>query len=298
MWTIRSLSVRAGMGLLAASVVASSASAIAWNNDPAHGVTSSSGLTNKTGYFPNVHNIYNGTNSSRGTATYLANNWVLTARHVVQNGSNYGALASPGSISMANGSASHIADQILTPDGGSDIALVHLVGTVTGNTNFSSSIINTSFSETNKLVQVGGSGIWGYFGGSMTNSTVFHRGYNIAWVNNGQVKIIADGESRLNTLGLLEATAQSGDSGSAMWLNLGTDAQVNTWGSNYVLAGVCATSTGSAWGGTSAYTRVASYSSWITSTVWGSSLTLAAIPEPTTAALSFPFLALLLRRAR
>lgn len=253
--------------------LANSADAIFWNNDPAHGVTSTNGLTDRVDWFQNVHAINNQSNNTMGTATLLNSEWVITVRHVVQNGGNYGQIADPSNVYVNVGGVRYYADQIFTPDGGSEMALVHLRGGVNGALD-ATSRINSSFDETSRLVHIGGYGYRGYFGaGTNQGLGSFRRAYNIPYIaGNGQLRIIADGEASLADNGLLEGTVGSGDSGGPMWAYYGRGFNIeNATLDQWRLVGLTATGTGGsggeAWGGSSNYTRVANYASWINSTL-------------------------------
>src|SRR5436190_12828833 len=108
---------------IAAACAAPEALAVVWNgtDHPERGVTSSTGLTDNSGSFSNVAVINNAFNSTRGTATYLGNGWIITARHVVQ-GTDYSNLAPSGSLSF-NGIAGALT--IAVPDS-AEISLVKL----------------------------------------------------------------------------------------------------------------------------------------------------------------------------
>lgn len=259
---------------IAVCLISSFARGVVWNGDRSDlGVTSANGLTNRIGYFSNVHTIWNQTNSTRGTALYLANGWVLTARHMVQNGGNYGQLAPPGQIYFQIFSNNYYGSQILTPDGGSEIALVKLTA-YPSLSPLAWSIVYPGWNETNKIVQIGGYGLYGWIGtSSLSSNILFHRAYNITWVSGGQLKIKADGEAILKNLGLLEGIGRPGDSGSPLFLFDSTDyTQLDNW-NLWKLAGITATATVSwDWGAESNYTRVASYYNWLVNTVW--------LPEP------------------
>jgi hypothetical protein len=251
----------------------SPANAIFWNNDPAHGVTSSSGLTDRVDWFQNVHIINNQSNNTMGTTTLLNSEWAITVRHVVQNGGNYSQITGPGNVYVNVFGRRYYADQILTPDGGSEMALVHLRGGVNGTLDATGQI-NSAFDEAGRLLHIGGYGYSGYFNGPGTLGLgAFHRAYNFGFIaGNGQIRIVADGEANLANNGLLEGTVGSGDSGGPMFAYYGrgfnvANAEVNDWR----LVGLTATGTGGsggeAFGGSSNYTRVANYSNWINSTL-------------------------------
>ncbi len=259
------------------------AEAIFWNNNPAHGVTSTTGLTDRTDWFQNVHKISNTSNGSFGTTTLLNPEWAITVRHVVQNGGDYGQITAPGNVYVDVSGRRYYADQIFTPDGGSEMALVHLRGGVTGALD-ATGIVNSSYDDAGRLVHIGGYGYAGYFdaGGTISLGT-FHRAYNVCYIAwNGQVSIIADGESELADNGLLEGTVGSGDSGGPMFAYYGRGFNISgATPDQWRLIGLTATGTGGSggeyWGGSSNYTRVANYASWINST-------LVSLPEPGPAA--------------
>lgn len=273
--------VRGGRSLLLAllaSLTASPAWAIFWNNDPAMGVASSTGLTDRVQWFQNVHQINNQSNNTFGTATLLNNEWLITVRHVVQNGGNYGQIASPGSIYLNVGGVRYYADEIYTPDGGSEMALVRLGGGVAGALD-ATGIINYGFDEADRIVHIGGYGYRGYIrttnsGGTQPGTVEglgsFRRAYNINYVP-GQIRIIADGEDLLESRGLLEGTVGSGDSGGPMFGYYGSPRGNFDDPANWKLIGLTATgsggSGGEAWWGQSNYTRVSAYGGFLQNTL-------------------------------
>ncbi|MEX2093472.1 MAG: hypothetical protein WD971_12385 [Pirellulales bacterium] len=259
------------LALLAAA--ATPARAIFWNNDPTHGVTSTTGLTDRVDWFQNVHTINNTSNNTFGTTTLLDPEWAITVRHVVQNGGNYGEITAPGNVYVNVLGTRYYADQIFTPDGGSEMALVHLRGGVSGALD-ATSRVSSNFDDTNRLVHIGGYGYHGYFAtGTTLGLGSFHRAYNFSFLApNGQIRIAADGETALATNGLLEGTVGSGDSGGPMWAYYGRGFNIeNATMDQWRLVGLTATgsggSGGEAWGGSSNYTRVANYASWINNTL-------------------------------
>jgi hypothetical protein len=250
-----------------------SVNAIFWNNDATHGVTSQTGLTDRVDWFQNVHTINNTSNNAFGTTTLLDPEWAISVRHVVQNGGNYSQITAPQNIYVNVLGTRYYADQIFTPDGGSEISLIHLRGGVTGAIDATGQI-GSSFDETGRLVHIGGYGYSGYFGAGTTLSLgSFHRAFNIPYVaGNGQLRIIADGEATLTSAGLLEGTIGSGDSGGPMWAYYGRGFNVDGAAlDQWRLVGLTATgsggSGGEAWGGSSNYTRVANYSNWVNTTL-------------------------------
>jgi hypothetical protein len=259
--------------VVASTATAPPARAIFWNNDPAHGVTSASGLTDRVDWFQNVHTINNTSNNTFGTTTLLDSEWAITVRHVVQNGGNYGQITAPENVYVNVFGTRYYADQIFTPDGGSEMALVHLRGGVNGALD-ARGTINSSFDDAGRLVHVGGYGHRGYFGSTSSQGAgSFRRAYNFPYVaGNGQLRIIADGESQLSANGLLEGTVGSGDSGGPMWAFYGRGFDVeNATLDDWRLVGLTATgsggSNGEPWGGSSNYTRVANYANWINNTL-------------------------------
>jgi len=259
--------------ILVTGVLASTSHAIFWNNDPSHGVTSATGLTDRLDWFQNVHTINNLSNNTFGTTTLLDAEWAITVRHVVQNGGNYGQVTAPENVYVNVLGTRYYADQIFTPDGGSEMALVHLRGGVNGVVN-ARSTINSSFDEAGRLVHIGGYGHRGYFGSTSSQGAgSFRRAFNIPFVaGNGQLRIVADGEATLSSNGLLEGTVGSGDSGGPMWAYTGRGFNIaNAALDQWKLVGLTATgsggSGGEAWGGSSNYTRVANYAAWINNTL-------------------------------
>lgn len=255
------------------------ARAIFWNNNPAHGVTSTTGLTDRVDWFQNTHTIHNTSNSTFGTTTLLNPEWAITVRHMVQNGSNYGQITAPGNIYVDVTGRRYYADQIFTPDGSSEMALLHLRGGV-GSALDATGIINTSYDESGRLLHIGGYGYAGYFdaGGTISLGS-FHRAFNIGYIaGNGQIHIVANGETDLADNGLLEGTVGSGDSGGPMFAYYGHGYDISgATKEQWRLVGLTATGTGGSggeyWGGSSNYTRVANYAGWINNT-------LVSLPEP------------------
>lgn len=262
---------------------AASARAIFWNNDPTRGVASSAGLADRVDWFANVHAINNLSNNTFGTTTLLDAEWAITVRHVVQNGSNYSQIAAPENVFVNVLGTRYYADQIFTPDGGSEMALVHLRGGVSGALN-ARNTVNSTFDEAGRLVHIGGYGHRGYFGSTSSQGAgSFRRAFNVPFVaGNGQLRIVADGETTLSTSGLLEGTVGSGDSGGPMWAYTGRGFNIaNATPDQWKLVGLTATGSGGSggepWGGSSNYTRVANYATWIHNT-----LNSLAAPGPST----------------
>lgn len=249
------------------------ARAIFWNNETAHGVVSTTGLTDRVDWFQNVHMINNTSNNTFGTTTLLDSEWAITVRHVVQNGGNYGQITAPENVYVNVLGTRYYADQIFTPDGGSEISLIHLRGGVNGALDARSQV-NSGFDDAGRLVHIGGYGYSGYFGADTTLGLgSFHRAYNFPYVaGNGQLRIVADGEPQLAANGLLEGTVGSGDSGGPMWAYYGRGFSVeNAVMDRWRLVGLTATGSGGSggepWGGSSNYTRVANYATWISNTL-------------------------------
>ena len=231
-------------------------------------MTSANGLTDQVGSFSNVAVVTNNFNSTRGTATYLGNGWIITARHVVQ-GSDYSVLAPSGSMNF-NGIAGALT--VAVPDS-AEIGLVKLQ-TNPALTALPSTSIYTGSSEGNTIAQLGGFGYWGFVDTASPNtSAVFHRAYNVAFVSGSFVDIKLDGESRFSTDGLLEGGGMPGDSGSPLFILNGPDSDVNIW-TEYQMAGILATSQGSGFGSVSSYARVRNYGQLIKDIAFGSGRTL------------------------
>jgi autotransporter-associated beta strand protein len=242
--------------------------AVIWNGtDPSSSATSSNGLTDDYGLFVDESVIYNYTNSTRGTSTYLGNGWVLTARHVVQNGSDYGTIASPGQIVLNVDGTNYTSDDIVN-FGSSDLALAHFSGggAISYLPGVERSQINTNYDENGGLVQIGGYGLYGWIGGSEHDDVSFHRAFNIAEANGGTINIQASGNSRLVQDGYLLGIDDSGDSGSGMWLANGPDQDLDLH--DYSLVGITDTSTGNYFGATGGYAQIDGYSGTIISTVF------------------------------
>lgn len=269
--TSRSGKSRTAACILASAIASCSiptASAVVWNgtDHPERGVTSSTGLTDEPGYFANVAVINNSFNSTRGTATYLGNGWIITARHVVQ-GTSYSNIAPAGSLSF-NGIAGALV--IPVPDS-AEIALVKLQ-TSPALTAIPSANVYTGSAEGNTIAQLGGFGYWGAIDGTPNTSAVFHRAYNIAFLSGSFVNITTDGESRLSTNGLLEGGGMPGDSGSPLFILDAPDSSLSDW-SQYKLAGILATSQGGGWNSVTSYARVRNYGQLVKDIAYGSGKT-------------------------
>ena len=251
-------------------VISAPARAIVWNgNRPDLGVTNATGLNDRPGIFNNTHVIFNTNNNTRGTATYLADNWVITARHVVQD-YDYNHLSYAGGVYFDIGGERHYGDRYQEIPYLADMILVHVGGgDITSLPAFHRDVIYDGYNDGNRIVQQGGYGGHGYFDESPNFSVEFHRGYNVSYANgDGFIRTYIDGEQRLRDLGLLEVGAISGDSGSPLLLLDAPDSQVFDQ-SKYKIAGILGTSGGSGVGSESSYTRTDSFSGLIRDTVWG-----------------------------
>lgn len=247
--------------------------AIFWNNDPALGVTSAAGLPDRVDWFQNVHVIRNQSNNTQGTTMLLDAEWAITVRHVVQHGGNYSQVTSPENVYVDVFGTRYYADRIFTPDGGSEIALVRLRGGVQGALDARDSI-HSGDDDHGRVAHIGGYGYRGYFdAGGTLGLGAFRRAYNIGFIApNGQIRIVADGESLLANHGLLEGTVGSGDSGGPMFAYFGRLDEILQAGlDDWRLVGLTATGTGGSggesWGGSSNFTRVRNYAGWIDSTL-------------------------------
>ncbi len=257
--------------------------AVFWNNDPnaaTFGVASATGLTDKPIWFANDYALYNDDNHTRGTAILLNSEWVLTVHHVVQSSAGYNPITTPNFISVfVDGIGGYFADQLFVPSDGSEIALVHLRGGVNGALNLVPNI-NSSFDENGRIVQIGGYGYWGTVNttnaggtnaGSSNGGATFHRAYNRiqGFNSNGQVLINENHDATVAVNSLLEGVAGSGDSGGPMFAfygsNFATQASDRTQWRLVGLTATSASTTSSAWNDQSQYTRVANYSSFISS---------------------------------
>ena len=245
------------------------ASAVLWNaTDSSYSAVNASGLTDNYGQFTNASYIYNGTASTRGTATYLKNGWFLTARHVVQNGGDYGQVAPAGQIQINIYGQNYYGDQIVE-FGSADVALVHVGGYTSGQLTTLTGVEKRQVAGPgNGLAQIGGFGLWGPFGSSPSSSVSFHRAFNTPWVSGAFLNLNANQNSRLINDGYVLGVQQGGDSGSAMWeANMPTDQSLDLY--DWSLTGVCQTGGGTTLGGASgAYGFLQSYASTIHNTVY------------------------------
>ncbi len=249
--------------------VSPKASAVLWNaTDSSYSAVNTSGLTDNYGQFTNASYIYNGTASTRGTATYLKNGWFLTARHVVQNGGDYGQVAPAGQIQINIYGQNYYGDQIVE-FGSADVALVHVGGYTSGQLTTLTGVEKRQVAGPgNGLAQIGGFGLWGPFGSSPSSSVSFHRAFNTPWVSGAYLNLNANQNSRLINDGYVLGIQQGGDSGSAMWeANMPTDQSLDLY--DWSLTGVCQTGGGTTLGGASgAYGFLQSYASTIHNTVY------------------------------
>ena len=274
------------------------ARAVYWNDDPNFGVASAAGLTDRAIWFPNDNVIVNTSNSTRGSSILLDDEWALTVRHVVQNGSDYSTITAPANIYIDVGGVQYDADAIYTPDTSSEMALVHLRGGVNGSLDLTGNI-NSSFNEAGRILEIGGYGYNGIIdttgfagssnvAGTASIAATFHRAYNIGMITgNGQINIgtTNTGNATLKTNSLLQGSAGPGDSGGPMFAFYGANfATQQNDPTQWKLVGLTATAAGinsttqiASWGTNSNYTRVSNYAPWIAST-----LASAVQPPPTT----------------
>jgi hypothetical protein len=262
---------RSSTPLLIAAIAAlspASVVAVVWNGtDPGSSAVSTNGLTDNYGQLTDESVINNSSNSTRGTAGYLGNGWFLTARHVVQNGSDYNTIASDADISIDVYGTYYTSDSIVN-FGSSDLALVHCTGTgnISNLTGVERAQINTNYDENGRLVQVAGFGYYGQLGGTEYTDASFHRAFNIAQANGGTITIPASGNARLVTDGYLMGIDDSGDSGSGMWMDNGPDQDLDLH--DWSLVGITDTSSGNSFGSSGQYAQIDGYSSTIISTVF------------------------------
>ena len=240
---------------------------IVWNGDrPDLGVVNPDGLRDRPGIFQNTHVFYDGY-GYRGTATYVANGWVLSARHLVQGPQGYGGpLTAPGVGWLDVGGTRHYTDRYVEIPDLADEVLIHVVGDV-NLPELKRSVIYNGYNDF-ALVQMGGYGGHGYFNQDPNFGVEFFRGYNTTFPDGGHLSTSTGGEDRLRRYGLLEAGAISGDSGSPLLLLAGQDSQ---WADQerYTIAGTLGASGGSGVGSYSVYSRTAPYANLIRDTIWG-----------------------------
>ena len=245
---------------------------IVWNGDrPDFGVVNPDGLRDKPGIFQNTHVFYDGY-GYRGTATYVANGWVLSARHLVQGPQGYGGpLTAPGHGWLDVGGTRHYTDRYVEIPDLADEVLMHVVGDV-NLPELKRSVIYNGYNDF-ALVQMGGYGGHGYFNQDPNFGVEFFRGYNTTFPDGGHLSTSTGGEDRLRQYGLLEAGAISGDSGSPLLLLAGQDSQ---WADQerYTIAGTLGASGGSGVGSYSVYSRTAPYANLIRDTIWGPAKTV------------------------
>lgn len=259
----RMLSPGIMLGILVASVT--NAHAVAWNGDSADkGFVSTTGLTDRAGPYINVHTVRNETNGSRGTGTLINENWVITARHVVQLGKDYGQIAPPEKIYFDVIGTRYYAEKIFVAPYSDEIALIKLNRPVPETRAIA---LNESAEESGKIVSFGGYGVYGPFGGKEQNDIKFHRAYNIPRLGaKGKLVFKSDGKPVLKELSLLEGGVGAGDSGGPMFLFTGNETEAADW-SKYKLAGIVAQGGGLVWGADSIFARVSTHLEWIKKTM-------------------------------
>jgi autotransporter-associated beta strand protein len=243
--------------------------AIVWNgNRPDLGVTDLDGLTDRPGLWQNVHVLFNDFDGARGTATYLANNWVLTARHVVELDFSTG-LVPVNEVSFYIDGVDHWGVQYQELPSQPDMVLVKVDGAISL-PSLPRSVIYDGSSDGGRLAQMGGYGIYGWFGQSLATDIKFHRGWNLSYDEAGGTRIRTDinGDQRLQDLGLLEVGGHDGDSGGPIFILDGADTQRDDW-SKYKLAGVLSTSTGGGVLDFTTFVRTSPHAELIQLTVWG-----------------------------
>jgi hypothetical protein len=241
------------------------AGAIAWNGDvPDKGIVSPTGLTDRIGPYINVHTVRNETNSTRGTGTLLNGSWVITARHVVQLGKDYGQIAPPEKIYFDIIGTRYYAEKIFVAPYSDEIALIKLNKPVPDTKPIE---LNEATDEPGKIVSFGGYGVYGAFGSKEQNDVKFHRAYNIPGLGDkGKLVFKSDGKMELKNLALLEGGVGAGDSGGPMFLFTGQESDAADW-SKYKLAGIVAQGGGLEWGADSIFARVSSHAAWIKKTM-------------------------------
>ena len=112
---------------------------------------------------------------SAGSGTLIQDNWVITAKHVVDNSS--GGLQSPGNLRVrVNGQGWFDVTEVYAPNNGGDLALMKLASTPS---NMLQVPLNDFNDEAGKLVEIGGYGRYGP-AGDQQGSGSFHRAQNIA----------------------------------------------------------------------------------------------------------------------
>jgi fibronectin-binding autotransporter adhesin len=247
---------------------------------PTYSAITTTPLSDALTLFINENVITNSSNSTRGTGTYLGDGWVLTAQHVIQNGSDYNTLAQPGQLTMsvsANGTShTYTADMVSTegsPASGPDIAMIHLAGASSGPLamlpGVLKSAIYTGGSEAGQLVQLGGYGWYGQLGSTtLSEDASFHRAFNVVSSLSGdKANVPANASSRLVNDGYVLGIGQPGDSGSGLWMDNSTDSDTNLW-DYYLIGALDTTSNGAAFGSNNQYARVSSHQSWILNTAY------------------------------
>ena len=145
--------------------------------------------------------------------TLIQDDWVLTARHVVNNNLN-----NPGGISVNLGSyGSFGVSQVHVPNNNGDIALLKLDSVPTDALQIPLNDVND---ETGKLIEIGGYGSYGP-AGNQQGTGLFHRAQNVVTsVNGWDLVMWFTNPSNPNALDR-EGTGASGDSGGTVLMDDG-----------------------------------------------------------------------------
>jgi fibronectin-binding autotransporter adhesin len=262
--------LRARRYLIAAVIGAlpGSALAIAWNGtDPTFSAVNVNGLTNNYGQFTNESYIQNNAISVRGTCTYLANGWFLTAQHVAENSGGYGTYASPSQMQINVYGTNYTADSFST-FGSADILLVHVAGSTSGTITSLTGVEKRQVAGFGDgLAQIGGFGLWGQLDGTISSSIAFHRAFTTPSLSSPFLYINTNPNSRLINDGYMLGIDQGGDSGSGMWEDNGpSDQDLDLW--DWSLTGECQTGGSATFYSSGGYGFLQSYESQIWSTVY------------------------------